>query len=49
MKRETRYATTKRGKVRFEIGSAQDKYLHTKNLPHSHVTIRNGKKTIKRY
>lgn len=45
----TRYATIKRGKVKLKIGSAQDKLLHTRGLPHSHVTVKNGKKTIKRY
>jgi len=44
-----RYATTHRGKIKFEIGSSQDKFLHTKELPHSHVTIKDGKKIIKRF
>lgn len=44
-----RYATIKRGKVKLLIGSDQDKYLHFKNLPHSHVTIKDGIKRIKRY
>jgi len=48
-KEDTRYATIKRGKVKFPIGSPMDKFLHTKGLPHSHVTIKGGKKIIKRY
>ena len=44
-----RYATTRRGKNRFPIGSPQDKLLHTRKLAHSHVTEKKGKKTIKRY
>lgn len=44
-----RYATTKRGKNKFPIGSAQDKLLHTRELAHSHVTVKDGKKTVKRY
>lgn len=43
------YGTIKRGKVKFKIGSKQDKFLHTNKLPHSHVTIKNGRKVIKRY
>lgn len=43
-----RYGTIKRGKVRFEIGSKQHRYLLWKKLPHSIVEIRNGKKIIKR-
>ena len=43
------YGTIKRGKVKFEIGSPQDKFLHTKNLPHSHVKITDGVKRITRY
>ena len=43
------YGTIKRGKVKFKIGSSQDRFLHTNNLPHSHVTIKNGVKKIKRY
>lgn len=46
---DTRYATIKRGKVKFPISSPMDVYLHTKNLPHSHVTVKDGKKIIKRY
>jgi hypothetical protein len=45
----TRYATRLRGKVKFAIGGKQDKLMHTRNLPHSHVTIKNGKKSITRY
>jgi len=44
-----KYATIKRGKVKLEIGSKQDKFLHFKHLPHSHVAIKNGIKYIKRY
>lgn len=44
-----RFATTHRGKIKFPIGSKEDKFLHTKGLPHSHVTISKGKKRIKRY
>lgn len=43
------YGTIKRGKQKFEIGSAQDKFLHTKELPHSHVKIIKGEKRIIRY
>jgi hypothetical protein len=44
-----RYGTIKRGRIKFEIGSKQDKYLHLKKLPHSHVSIVKGVKRIKRY
>ena len=44
-----RYATIKRGKVKLKIGSKQDKMLHARNLHHSHVTVKGGKKSIKRY
>ena len=44
-----KYGTIKRGKIKFEIGSEQDIFLHTKNLPHSHVTIKGGVKRIKRF
>lgn len=44
-----RYGTIKRGKVKFELGSPQHRYLHWKKLPHSVVTIKGGKKYIKRY
>ena len=44
-----RYGTVKRGTVRFDIGSDQDRFLQTKNLPHSHVTEKDGKKIIKRF
>lgn len=44
-----KYGTIRRGRILFKIGSKQDKYLHFKNLPHSHVTIRDGIKRIKRY
>lgn len=45
------YATIKRGKVKFKIGSAQDKYLHFRKLPHSHVhfiKLKGSKKIVKR-
>lgn len=44
-----KYATIKRGRIKLGIGSPQDKFLHWKHLPHSHVTIKNGLKRIKRY
>jgi len=43
------YATIKHGKIKLPIGSKQDKYLHFKELSHSHITIKNGVKRIKRY
>jgi hypothetical protein len=43
------YGTIRRGKIKFKIGSRQDKFLHMKKLPHSHVTIEDEKKRIKRY
>ena len=46
---EKRYATTRHGKIKFPIGSKEDIFLHTKDLPHSHVTEIGGKKRIKRY
>jgi hypothetical protein len=42
------YATIKRGKVKMKIGGAQDKYLHTKALPHSHVHFIKPAKASKR-
>ncbi len=45
----TRYATTRRGKVKFPIGSKRDKLLHARGLPHSHVKVSGSKKTITRY
>ena len=44
-----RYGTIKRGSIKFEIGSLQDKFLHANRLRHSHVTEKNGKKSIKRF
>lgn len=44
-----RYGTIKHGSIKFEIGSRQDKFLHSKDLPHSHVKEKNGKKSIKRF
>jgi len=43
-----KYGTIKRGKVKFKIGGAQDKYLHTKALPHSHVHFIKVKGKIKK-
>ena len=43
------YGTIKRGKVKFKLGSWQDKYLHTMKLPHTHVHIKNGKKIYTRF
>ena len=44
-----KYATIKRGKVKLKIGGAQDKFLHTKALPHSHVHfVKVGKKIKKK-
>lgn len=43
------YGTTKRGRVKFEIGSKQDRYLHFKDIDHSHVKIVNNTKRITRY
>jgi len=43
------YGTVKRGKVKFKIGSAQDKFLHTKKLPHTHVHMRHGEKVYVRF
>lgn len=43
------YGTIKRGKVKFELGGSQDRFLHINKLPHSHVKIKDGKKIIKRY
>lgn len=43
-----KYATIKHGKVKLAIGSKQDKYLHWRKLPHSHV-VKQGIKRIKRY
>lgn len=45
-----KYGTTQRGKVKFDIGSKQDIYLHTNDIDHSHVTVKDdGSKSIKRY
>lgn len=44
-----KYATIKRGKVKLAIGSQQDKFLHYKKFPHSHIQLLHGIKTIKRY
>ena len=43
-----KYVTIKRGKVRVEVGSSQHRFLLANKLPHSVVTVRDGKKTIKR-
>lgn len=50
LKNPKRYATTRRGKVRFDIGSKQDRLLHGRGLAHSHVTVgAGGKKKVTRY
>jgi len=44
-----KYATIKRGKVKLKIGGAQDRYLHLKSLPHSHIHfVKVGKKIKKK-
>jgi len=44
-----KYATIKRGKIKLAIGSKQDKYLHFRQLPHSHVHfVKVGKKIKKK-
>lgn len=42
------YATIKRGKVKVGLNSRQFKFLMSKKLPLSIVTIKNGKKNTKR-
>lgn len=49
IKSDEDYGTIKRGKVKFRLGSPQDKLLHARGLPHSHVSTKNGKKSITRY
>ena len=45
-----KYATIKRGKVKLKIGSDQDRLLHFRKLPHTHVHfIKVGKKIKKIY
>ena len=44
-----KYATIRRGKIKLAIGSKQDRYLHWRKLPHSHVIVKDGIKRIKRY
>jgi uncharacterized C2H2 Zn-finger protein len=46
---EADYATIKHGSQKVEAGSAQDRLLHARDLPHSHVHTEDGKKEIKRY
>lgn len=46
--REDEYATIKHGKQKVEPGSKQDRYLHVKDLTHSHVKT-DGKKQITRH
>ena len=43
-----RYATIKHGKVKVKLGSPQQRLLEAKDLPYSVVTIKDGKKSIKR-
>lgn len=43
------YGTVKRGKVKFKLGSKQDRFLHVKHLPHTHVHMRKGKKVYVRF
>ena len=43
-----KYATIKNGKVKVKIGSPQFKLLMARHLPLSVVTVKGGKKTIKR-
>lgn len=43
-----KYATIKRGKVKVPLGSPQHKLLEAKGLPYSVVTVKGGKKSIKR-
>lgn len=43
-----KYGTIKRGKVRFQLGSKQHKMLEARDLPYSVVTVKNGKKSVKR-
>lgn len=45
---EAGYATIKRGSVKIPSDSAQHRYLHAHDLPHSHVKTDGGKKTITR-
>jgi len=45
---EAEYSTIKRGKVKVPSDSKQHRYLHYKNLPHSHVKTKDGKKSITR-
>jgi len=45
---EVRYGTIKRGKVKFELGGKQHKYLEWKKLPYSVVVIKSGIKHITR-
>ena len=43
-----KYGTIKRGKVKFKLGSKQQRFLEYKNLPYSIVTISSKGKKIKR-
>lgn len=43
-----KYVTTRRGKIRIPLWSRQHKLLLARRLPHSVVTVRDGKKTIER-
>lgn len=44
------YGTTKQGQVKFDLGSKQDRYLHFKDIDHSHVHVDDeGNKSITRH
>ena len=43
-----KYGTIKRGRVKFRLGSRIHKLLEGKHLSYSVVTVKNGKKYIKR-
>ena len=43
-----KYVTIKHGSVKVPIGSKQHKFLLANKLPFSEVTVKNGKKSIKR-
>jgi len=43
------YGTIKHGRVKFKLGSQQDKFLHVKKLPHTHIHLHHGKKVYERW
>ena len=47
-RRVNKYGTIKRGKVKFDLYGKQHKLLLARKLPHSIVTVKDGKKRIKR-